>query len=54
MEEYVGGISVGYLTNEQMLERGLKHLRMIEEGNHTSEQKICISCSELGSYIIVY
>ena len=54
MEACVGGISVGYVTNERMLERGLEHLRMIEEDNHTSEQKICISCSELGSKIIVF
>ena len=31
MDEYVGGISVGYVTNEPMLERGLEHLQMLKE-----------------------
>ncbi len=31
MDEYVGGISAHYMTNEPLLTRGLEHLNMLKE-----------------------
>ena len=31
MDEYVGGISVNYMTNENLLKRGIELLRMLQE-----------------------
>ena len=31
MDEYVGGITVNYMTNEPLLLRGLEHLRILQE-----------------------
>jgi len=34
MDEYVGGLTVGYVTNGPLLERGLEHLQMLKEDIH--------------------
>ena len=31
MDEYVGGISVNYMTNDKLLERGIELLNIMEE-----------------------
>jgi adenylylsulfate reductase subunit A len=31
MDEYAGGITVNYMTNEPLLQRGLEHLRLLQE-----------------------
>jgi len=49
MDEYVGGISTYYVTNEPMLNWGLELLTMLKEDLEHLAPRICINCSAPGS-----
>ncbi|GIS88178.1 MAG: hypothetical protein CM1200mP18_08880 [Gammaproteobacteria bacterium] len=50
MDEYCGGISANYITNEPMLTRGLELLDMLKEDLDLSRRKIFTNCNGPGSY----